>query len=65
MRQVLFGGLLAWAVVSVILINRAEPTWTRPAPQPVWKEGAAILGALVVTGLVMGLHNWLGYQPWG
>ena len=62
---VLFGGILAWAVASVILINRAEPVWTRPAPQPVWKEGAAIVGALVVTGLVMGLHNWLGYQPWG
>ncbi len=62
---VLFGGILAWAVVSVILINRAEPNWTRPAPQPMWKEGAAIVGALVVTGLVMGLHNWLGYQPWG
>jgi len=62
---VLFGGLLAWAVVSVILINRQEPNWTRPAPQPMWKEGAAVLGTLLVTGAVMGLHNWLGYQPWG
>lgn len=62
---VLFGGLLAWAVVSVILINRAEPEWTRPAPQPLWKEGAAIVGTVVVVGAVMMLHNWLGYQPWG
>ncbi|WP_348541475.1 NnrU family protein [Sulfitobacter albidus] len=30
---VLFGGLLAWAVAQVILINRAEPDWTPPAPQ--------------------------------
>lgn len=62
---VLFGGILAWAVVSVIVINRQEPAWTRPAPAPVWKEGAAVVGTLVVTGLVMMLHNWLGYQPWG
>ena len=26
----LFGGLLGWAVFQVILINRAEPGWTRP-----------------------------------
>ena len=62
---VLFGGLLAWAVVSVILIDRQERTWTRPAPAPVWKEGAAVVGTLVVVGAVMALHNWLGYQPWG
>ena len=62
---VLFGGLLAWAVATVILINRAEPDWTRPAPQPVWKEAAALVGAIIVMGAVMGLHNWLGYQPWG
>jgi len=47
------------------VINRQDRAWTRPAPAPVWKEGAAVVGALVVTGLVMGLHNWLGYQPWG
>lgn len=29
---ILFGGLLAWAVVSVILINRQDRDWTRPAP---------------------------------
>ena len=27
---ILFGGILAWAVVSVILINRANRDWTRP-----------------------------------
>lgn len=62
---ILFGGLLAWAVVSVILINRQDRDWTRPAPAPLWKEGAAIVGTVVVTGAVMLLHNWLGYQPWG
>ncbi|MBC2834287.1 NnrU family protein [Paragemmobacter straminiformis] len=61
----LFGGLLAWAVGSVILINRAEPQWTKNPPVPASKEVMAVVGALVVVGIVMMIHNWLGVQPWG
>lgn len=61
----LFGGLLAWAVVQVIVVNRAEPEWQRPAPQPAKREVMAVVGAVVVTVLVMLVHNWLGVQPWG
>jgi uncharacterized membrane protein len=62
---VLFGGILAWAVVSVIVINRAQPVWERPAPVAASREVMAIVGTVVVVGVVMGLHNWLGVQPWG
>jgi len=62
---VLFGGLLAWAVVSVIAINRAQPDWTRPAPAGAGREIGAVVGALVATGAIMALHNWLGVAPWG
>ena len=62
---VLFGGMLAWAVVEVILINRAEPVWVRPARVPVRKEAMAVAGTLIVVGIVMAVHNWLGVQPWG
>jgi hypothetical protein len=62
---VLFGGILAWAVVSVILINRAEPRPGRPEPAPVGKEIGAVVGAVVVMGVVMLIHNWLGVPPWG
>jgi len=61
----LFGGLLAWAVASVILINRAQPAWTRPAPAGTAAEVKAVVGTLVVTGAVMGIHYWLGVTPWG
>jgi uncharacterized membrane protein len=61
----LFGGLLAWAVVEVILINRAEPRGRLPEPAPLGKEIGAVVGAVVVMGLVMLIHNWLGVQPWG
>jgi len=62
---VLFGGLLAWAVVSVIVLNRAQREWVPPAPRPVAKEFVAIGATLVVTVVVMLIHNGLGVQPWG
>lgn len=59
----LFGGLLAWAVVSVILINRAEPTWERPA-NPRWSADAKAFGiGLVLFLIVAAVHTWLGYYP--
>ena len=61
---VLFGGLLAWAVVSVIVINRAQRDWVRPVAKP-GAEWKAVAGTVVVTVVVMLVHNWLGYQPWG
>lgn len=61
----LFGGLLVWAVVEVIVINRQTP---RPAPQtdyPASKEVKAIIATLVVFTLISGIHIWLGYSPFG
>lgn len=62
---VLFGGILAWAVVSVILINKAEPRGPLPEPASMGKEVGAVVGAVVVMGVVMMIHNWLGVPPWG
>jgi uncharacterized membrane protein len=62
---VLFGGMLAWAVGSVILINKSEPAWTAPAP-----AGRATYIRLAVISLVMlvvisGIHYALGVNPFG
>jgi uncharacterized membrane protein len=62
---ILFGGLLAWAVVSVILINRAQRDWTRPGPSTPAKEVGAVLIAVVATGVVGWIHGWLGAWPFG
>ena len=62
---VLFGGLWAWAVVSILLINRQEGPWTPEPPAPAKKEIVAIVVTLVVTVVVMGIHYALGVQPWG
>ncbi len=62
---VLFGGLLGWAVAEMIVINRAEPDWVRPAPAPKSKEIAALAGSVVVYGLIVAVHYWLGYPAFG
>jgi uncharacterized membrane protein len=62
---ILFGGLLAWAVVEVILINRAEPRPAPNPPAPVGKEIGAVLGAVLVMAAIGWVHNWLGVWPYG
>ena len=60
---VLFGGLLVWAVVSVILINKAEPTWERPANPTVANDIKALIIGVIVMGVVAMIHWWLGVYP--
>lgn len=63
---ILFGGLLAWAVAEVVLINRAEgPDWTRPEPVPMKKEVIGVVAAVVAFALVALVHGWLGYPVFG
>lgn len=62
---VLFGGLLGWAVVEMILINRAEPDWTPPPVAPRSKEITAIIATVVVYALAVAIHYALGYPTFG
>ncbi len=62
---ILFGGMMAWAVVDVILINRMEPAWARPAKGPVVNDVIYVALSLVVFGAIVWVHTWLGYNPVG
>jgi uncharacterized membrane protein len=63
---ILFGGLLAWAVVSVVKINRAQPDWEAQHKAPgVAKEAAAIVITIVALVAIGWVHAWLGYWPYG
>ena len=60
---VLFGGLLAWAVVAVIGIKRRDGP---RGPKPDWTTGgliAHIAVAAVVIAVIIGVHTWLGVRP--
>lgn len=64
---VLFGGLLAWAVLEVILISRAE---RRAGVVAKPFKGGTLVGdirllviSLIVYAAISGIHIWLGYSP--
>jgi uncharacterized membrane protein len=62
---ILFGGLLIWAIVEILLINAPEGPWHRPERAPAKKEVVAIVVTVVVVCVVMAIHYALGVQPWG
>ena len=61
---ILFGGLLAWGVVEVIILNR-QTTWTKPDPAPAKKEIRAVLGTLLIYGGFVAIHYGRGYYVFG
>ena len=62
---VLFGGLAAWAVAQMIILNRTTE------PEPPFEDGtmAGDIKLLVITlvlyAIISGVHTWLGYLPFG
>ena len=61
---VLFGGLLAWAVVEVILINK-RTEWAPAVPGPWARDAVAGVIALVAYAAITYAHIWLGVWPFG
>ncbi|WP_294613722.1 NnrU family protein [uncultured Roseovarius sp.] len=59
---VLFGGLLIWAVLEVIVINRSQD-WVRPEPGPAKKDVVLVIITLVMFAVIAGIHMWLGVRP--
>ncbi len=60
---ILFGGILIWAVLEVILINRAEPDWTPGEPGTIAKDGMFLVASLVLLVIIGLIHGWLGPYP--
>lgn len=60
---VLFGGLLVWALAEIVVINRAQPQWTPPAPGS-WGKDAMFFGVSILLVIVIGLiHGLIGPSP--
>ncbi len=61
---VLFGGLGAWALVSIFLINLRDGPRVKPDAVPVLRDIKTLAGAAVVFVVVALLHRWLfGVSP--
>ena len=63
---ILFGGLLIWAVLAAVLINRQDDRPVREQRPIVWvREMGAFSAAIVIYGLVGFAHGMLGYPVHG
>ncbi|WP_425099825.1 NnrU family protein [Tropicibacter sp. S64] len=62
---ILFGGLGLWAIVEMIVINRAVPAWTPPAKGSIAKDAIFLVASLVLLGVIGMIHTWLGYPTFG
>lgn len=59
----LFGGLLAWAVISVIVINRRDGTRVRPEPAGTGATVLHVVVGIVLTGVLVFAHPWIAGVP--
>ncbi|AHC99879.1 NnrU family protein [Leisingera methylohalidivorans] len=60
---ILFGGLLAWAVAEVIVINRTEPAW-QPRPKgSIAKDAMFFAASIVLMGVIGYVHGMIGPSP--
>ncbi len=63
---ILFGGLLGWAVVSVIIINRQDCKYAMTGVNTGWsREALAVLVSVGLYGAVAHAHGYLGYPVHG
>jgi uncharacterized membrane protein len=63
---ILFGGLLGWAVVSVIIINRQDGKDAMTGGNTGWsREALAVLVSVGLYGAVAHAHAYLGYPVHG
>ena len=61
---VLFGGILVWAVVSVILINKGTDDFN-PEAAPITSTPVFVVVFALAFVLIAGVHIWLGVWPFG
>jgi uncharacterized membrane protein len=60
---ILFGGLGVWAIVSMLLINRAEGAWDKPEAGPASGDIKLLVISAVVFTVIVTIHVMLGYNP--
>jgi hypothetical protein len=60
----LFGGLTAWAVVEILLINRRDGDWIKPARVSLLKDFRLILFSILAYTIILFTHHLLfGGEP--
>ena len=61
--MILFGGLLLWGMVSVVVINKAEPDWTPRTDGSIAKDGMFFVASIVLLVIIGYIHGLVGPVP--
>ena len=56
---VLFAGFTLWAVIEILLINRHEGPWAKPAPASFMANFRLVLTGAGFFAIILYTHNWL------
>lgn len=60
---ILFGGLGAWCLLMMPLLNKRDGPWVKPEP-PTWtREIVGVVIALVAVVIVVAIHPWIAGVP--
>jgi len=59
----LFGGMLAWGVIEVIVINRSEPNWTPNPKGTIAKDAMFFAISILLLGVIGYIHGLVGPSP--
>lgn len=59
----LFGTLLVWAQVSILIVNAQDGAWIPPKPGALQRDLVMVAGALVAFAVIAGIHMLLGLNP--
>ncbi|TCL08543.1 putative membrane protein [Shimia isoporae] len=62
---VLFGGLLAWAILEIVVINRAEGPWKPTENGTIAKDGMFFVASVILMGVIGFIHGLVGPSPFG
>lgn len=62
---ILFGGIGAWALISMMLISMGEGKWEKPTAGPRSADIKWLVISAVVFAVISGLHIWIGPSPFG
>ncbi|WP_316015127.1 NnrU family protein [Roseobacter sp. HKCCA0434] len=55
---VMFGGLGLWAIVSMLVINRATPDWHRPPAGAIGGDVRLVVITLVLFAVITAIHSY-------
>jgi uncharacterized membrane protein len=62
---ILFGGIGAWALASIFVINTTEGEWKRPKAGPISGDIKLVVIGFVLYIAIAAIHTMLGYSPFG